>query len=96
MNGDGIPDRLTDGDYGDDTDSISDTYDVEGSGYFSPKHKIFNPYRQIPKTISKKRAVTQGISRKLFPDFAISGRDSGDFPETILGRIQVNLMSTYP
>ena len=28
-----------------------------------------NPYRQIPETISKKRAVTQGISRKLFPDF---------------------------
>ena len=27
----------------------------------------FNPYRQIPETISKKRAVTQGISRKLFP-----------------------------
>ena len=26
-----------------------------------------NPYRQIPETISKKRAVTQGISRKLFP-----------------------------
>ena len=25
------------------------------------------PYRQIPETISKKRAVTQGISRKLFP-----------------------------
>ena len=30
---------------------------------------IFNPYRQIPETISEKRAVTQGISRKLFPDF---------------------------
>ena len=29
----------------------------------------FNPYRQIPETISKKRAVTQGISRKLFPGF---------------------------
>ena len=28
-----------------------------------------NPYRQIPETISKKRALTQGISRKLFPDF---------------------------
>ena len=28
-----------------------------------------NPYRQIPETISKKRAVTQGISRKLFPGF---------------------------
>ena len=42
-----------------------------------------NPYREIPETIFKKRAVTQGISRKLFPDFAISGRDSGDFPETI-------------
>ena len=28
-----------------------------------------NPYRQIPESISKKRAVTQGISRKLFPDF---------------------------
>ena len=27
----------------------------------------FNPYRQIPETISKKRAVTQGIFRKLFP-----------------------------
>ena len=44
------------------------------------------PYRQIPETISKKRAVTQGISRKLFPDFfpdfAILGRDSGNFPET--------------
>ena len=26
-----------------------------------------NPYRQIPETISKKRAVTHGISRKLFP-----------------------------
>ena len=25
------------------------------------------PYRQIPETISKKRAVTHGISRKLFP-----------------------------
>ena len=41
-----------------------------------------NPYRQIPETISKKRAMTLGISRKLFPDFAILGRDSGDFPET--------------
>ena len=29
----------------------------------------FNPFRQILETISKKRAVTQGISRKLFPDF---------------------------
>ena len=28
---------------------------------------LINPYRQIPETISKKRAVTQGISRKLFP-----------------------------
>ena len=26
-----------------------------------------NPYRQIPETISKKRAVTQGTFRKLFP-----------------------------
>ena len=33
------------------------------------KIEAFNPYRQIPETISKKRAVTQGISRKLFPDF---------------------------
>ena len=31
--------------------------------------ELLNPYRQIPETISKKRAVTQGISRKLFPDF---------------------------
>ena len=45
--------------------------------------EVFNSYSQIPETISKKRAVTQGISRKLFPDFAILGRDSGDFPETI-------------
>ena len=30
---------------------------------------IINPYRQIPETISKKPAVNQGISRKLFPDF---------------------------
>ena len=37
----------------------------ENSG---PK-SLVNPYRQIPETISKKRAVTQGISRKLFPDF---------------------------
>ena len=44
---------------------------------------IINPYRQIPETISKKRAVTQGISRKLFTDFAMLGRDSVDFPETI-------------
>ena len=52
---------------------------------FLPFHNAnINPYRQIPETISKKRAVTQGISRKLFPDFAILGRDSGDFPETIL------------
>ena len=29
--------------------------------------KLINPYRQIPETISKKRAVTQGIFRKLFP-----------------------------
>ena len=50
--------------------------------FFSPR-TYFNPYRQISETISKKRAVTQGISRKLFPDFAILGRDSGDFPETI-------------
>ena len=28
-----------------------------------------NPYRQIPETFSKKRAMTQGIFRKLFPDF---------------------------
>ena len=28
---------------------------------------VFNPYRQIPETISKNRAVTQGIFRKLFP-----------------------------
>ena len=31
--------------------------------------KCFNLYRQITETISKKRAVTQGISRKLFLDF---------------------------
>ena len=30
-------------------------------------YHLLNPYRQIPETISKKRAVTQGISRKLFP-----------------------------
>ena len=30
-------------------------------------HFLLNPYRQIPETISKKRAVTQGIFRKLFP-----------------------------
>jgi len=45
--------------------------------------EVFNSYSQIPETISKKRAVTQGISRKLFPDFAMLGRDSVDFPETI-------------
>ena len=28
-----------------------------------------NPYRQLSETISKKWAVTQGISRKLLPDF---------------------------
>ena len=52
------------------------------------------PYRQIPETISKKRAVTQGISRKLFPGkfheylpmkkyfFPKTGHDSEAFPET--------------
>ena len=47
MGNDGIPDHFgftkTLGDYGDDTDSISDSYDVdvEGSGFSSTKHKIF-------------------------------------------------------
>ena len=35
----------------------------------SSNHYFLNPYRQIPETISKKRVVTQGISRKLFPGF---------------------------
>ena len=43
-----------------------------------------NPYRQILETISKKRPVTEGISRNFFPDFVILGRDSGNFSETIL------------
>ena len=38
-----------------------------GSDQTTPEMRILNPYRQIPETISKKRAVTQGISRKLFP-----------------------------
>ena len=61
------------------------------------------PYRQIPETISKKRAVTQGISRKLFPDFfpdfAILGRDSGNFPETfsnIWKKFPEILLGHYP
>ena len=31
------------------------------------------------------RAYTQGIYRKVFPDFAISGHAAEDFPETISG-----------
>ena len=53
-----------------------------------------NPYKEIPETISKKRAVTQGIFRKLFPGkfheylpmkkyfFPKTGHDSEAFPET--------------
>ena len=57
MGNDGIPDHFgftkTLGDYGDDTDSISDTYDVEGSGYSSQKHKIFkkNLINQMTKNL---------------------------------------------
>ena len=34
-------------------------------------HSAFdvNPYRQIPENFSKKRGMTQEISRKIFPDF---------------------------
>ena len=58
---------------------------------------LINPYRQIPETVSKKRAVTwvKGISRKLFPDFfqilqfwAWLRGFSGNY-------FQVNFMSTY-
>ena len=47
---------------------------------------LLHPYRQIPETISKKRARIQGISRKLFPDFSQVLQFWGvtqDFPETI-------------
>ena len=39
--------------------------------YFKKKilNSAFNSYRQIPETISKKRAATQGIFWKLFPDY---------------------------
>ena len=30
---------------------------------------LLNPYRQIPENFSKKRGMTQEISRKIFPDF---------------------------
>ena len=40
-------------------------------------------YWQIPETISKNWVVTQGIPRKLFPDFTISSDGARDLPETI-------------
>ena len=59
-----------------------------------PEIGHLNPYRQIPETISKKRAVTRGISRKLLAGkfhgylpmkkyfFPKTGHDSEAFPET--------------
>ena len=32
-------------------------------------YQWLNPYRQIPENFSKKRGMTQEISRKIFPDF---------------------------
>ena len=78
-----------------------------------PKKKFlnFNPYRQIPETISKKRAVTQGIFRKLFPGkfheylpmkkyfFPKTGHDSEAFPETfsnIWKKFPEILLGHYP
>ena len=45
-----------------------------------------NPYREIPETIFKKRAVTLGIFRKLFPDFAILGMTQGIFRKLFPGK----------
>ena len=49
-----------------------------------------NPYWQIPETIwkwsiSKNRAVTQGISRKICPYFfkVFKVHEAGDFPENL-------------
>ena len=54
---------------------------VTNTFYMGVPESHVNPYRRIPETISKKRAVTQGISRKLFPDFfqiEILGHEAGD------------------
>ena len=50
--------------------------------YAFEKAVTVNPYRRIPETISKNRAVTQGISRKLFPDFAIFRQQNNFFEES--------------
>ena len=44
-------------------------YSKQFNGSENLNFKPLNPYGQIPETISKKRGMTQGISRKLFPDF---------------------------
>ena len=41
--------------------------ELTGPGFCNPV--LVNPYRQIPENFSKKRGMTQGISRKIFPDF---------------------------
>ena len=52
---------------------------------FEKPYFFVYPYRQFAKTISQKRAdISESFSR-LFPDFAIFGRDSEAFPEILLG-----------
>ena len=79
---------------------LANEFDITAENVaYSEKQTHFNPYRKIPETISKERAVTQGISRKLFPAFfqtffifcnfgACLRRFSGNY-------FQVNFMSTY-
>ena len=79
---------------------LANEFDITAENVaYSEKQTHFNPYRKIPETISKERAVTQGISRKLFPAFfqtffifcnfgACLRRFSGNY-------FQVNFMSTH-